>query len=86
MHPTQYLRRKQAGEYLKTRYGFGSEKSLAKLATVGGGPAFHKAGVACLYEPAALDDWARSKIGPAHRSTSEFPYPKTGRPARSAAE
>ncbi len=37
MHPAQYLRRKQAGEYLKGKYGFGSEKTLAKLACVGGG-------------------------------------------------
>jgi hypothetical protein len=28
MHTAQYLRRKQAGEYLKAKYGFGSEKTL----------------------------------------------------------
>jgi hypothetical protein len=58
-----FLRRKQAGEYLKTKYGFGSEKTLAKLACVGGGPQFRKAGTATLYEPSALDTWALSKIG-----------------------
>jgi hypothetical protein len=71
MHTAQYLRRKAAGEYLKTKFGFGSEKTLAKLATLGGGPAFHKAGPAALYEPASLDDWALAKIGPAQKSTSE---------------
>ena len=31
-------------DYLKDRYGHGSEKTLAKLACLGGGPEFHKAG------------------------------------------
>jgi hypothetical protein len=72
MQPAQFLRRKQAGEYLKTKFGFGSEKSLAKLACVGGGPVFRKAGVAALYEAEALDAWATSKIGPAQASTSDM--------------
>ena len=67
----QFLRRKQAGEYLKARYGFGSEKTLAKLATVGGGPEFRKAANAALYEPAKLDEWALGKIGDPQRSTSD---------------
>lgn len=71
MHPATYLRRKAAGEYLKTKFGFGSDKTLAKLASLGGGPAFHKAGPAALYEPAALDEWALSKIGPEQKSTSD---------------
>jgi hypothetical protein len=75
-----FLCRKQAGEYLKTKYGFGSEKTLAKLACVGGGPQFRKAGTATLYEPSALDTWALSKIGAAKRSTSDTgpsKYPET---------
>jgi hypothetical protein len=71
MNSAQYLRRKNAGDYLKTKYGFGSEKTLAKLACVGGGPTFHKAGPAALYEPAALDERALSKIGAPQRSTSD---------------
>jgi hypothetical protein len=71
MHPVQYLRRRAAGEYLKAKYGFGSEKTLAKLACLGGGPEFRKAGPTALYEPAALDVWALSKIGPAQKSTSD---------------
>ena len=34
---SQFLRRKDAGAYLKAKYGFGSEKTLAKLACIGGG-------------------------------------------------
>jgi hypothetical protein len=71
MHPAQFLRRKPAGEYLKTKFGFGSEKTLAKLAVVGGGPPFRKAGAAVLYEPKDLDAWALAKIGAPRRSTSE---------------
>ncbi|THD45211.1 MAG: hypothetical protein E7774_08505 [Bradyrhizobium sp.] len=68
----QYLRRKTAGIYLRNKYGFGSEKSLAKLASVGGGPEFRKAGSAALYEPSKLDEWAVSKIGKPRRSTSDL--------------
>jgi len=71
MHNVQYLRRKAAGEYLKSKFGFGSEKTLAKLACLGGGPPFHKAGPAALYEAAELDAWALAKIGPAQASTSD---------------
>lgn len=71
MHPAQFMRRKQAGEYLKSKFGFGSEKTLAKLAVVGGGPEYRKAGAAVLYEPAALDAWAQSKIGEPQASTSD---------------
>jgi hypothetical protein len=70
MHPVQYLRRKAAGEYLKTKFGFGSEKTLAKLACIGGGPEFCKAGPVVLYEPARLDEWALAKIGAPQKSTS----------------
>ncbi|HEY8136191.1 MAG TPA: hypothetical protein VIF61_00025 [Methylocystis sp.] len=71
MQPAQFLRRKPAGEYLKTKFGFGSEKTLAKLAVVGGGPPFRKAGPAVLYDPKDLDAWALAKIGAPRRSTSE---------------
>ncbi len=72
MQNPQFLRRKAAGEYLRSKYGFGSEKTLAKLACVGGGPEFRKAGSAALYEPAKLDEWAIAKIGAPVRTTSEM--------------
>lgn len=71
MHPAQFLRRKAAGEYLKSKYGFGSEKTLAKLACLGGGPIFRKASNAALYAPEDLDAWALSKIGAPRKSTSD---------------
>lgn len=69
---SQFLRRKDAGAYLKAKYGFGSEKTLAKLACIGGGPEFRKAGTAALYEPAKLDAWALTKIGAPQSSTSDL--------------
>jgi len=65
-----FLRRKQAGNYLLGKYGFGSYRTLAKMVVTGGGPEFHKAGRAVLYRPEELDLWAQSKIGAARRSTS----------------
>jgi hypothetical protein len=73
MNNPTFLRRKAAGEYLKSKFGFGSEKSLAKLASVGGGPEFRKAGTAALYEMEALDRWAMSRIGRPQSSTSDTP-------------
>lgn len=72
MKQAEYLRRKAAGEYLKSRYGFGSERTLAKLACVGGGPLFHKAANAAIYKPEDLDAWALAKIGAPQRSTSDM--------------
>ena len=70
MQPVQFLRRKTAGEYLKSTFGFGSERTLAKLACVGGGPEFRKAGAVALYEPSKLNEWALAKIGAPKKSTS----------------
>lgn len=71
MQTPHFLRRKAAGEYLKSKFGFGSEKTLAKLACVGGGPEFRKAGTAALYEPEKLDQWAAAKISAPLASTSQ---------------
>ena len=60
-----------AEDYLQTVYRFGTTRTLAKLRCVGGGPEFMKAGPQIvLYTKAALDEWARSKIGAPVASTS----------------
>jgi len=71
MHTAQYLRRKLAGEYLKTTYGFGSAKTLAKLACIGGGPAMIYASNIPLYTKEALDFWALSKLSAPVHNTSQ---------------
>jgi hypothetical protein len=68
---TRFYRRKAAAEYLTNKYGFGASATLAKLAVIGGGPEFHKAGRIVLYAEAGLDTWALSKIGAPRHSTSE---------------
>jgi hypothetical protein len=75
MHPAQYLRRKQAGEYLKSCYGHGSPRTLAKLATLGGGPIYRKFGRIVVYDPADLDSWALARLSAPLRSTSEAVEP-----------
>ena len=68
----RYLRRTDAAAYVADRYGFPcSRQWLAKLAVVGGGPVFRKAGRYPIYHPADLDRWAQARIGPSQRSTSD---------------
>ena len=68
----RFLRRADAAAYVTDRYGFPcSRQWLAKLAVVGGGPVFRKAGRYPIYHPADLDRWATARIGPAQRSTSQ---------------
>ena len=71
-HGRQFLRRSDAASYITERYGFPcSRQWLAKLAVIGGGPMFRKAGRYPIYEPTELDRWAEARIGPQQRSTSE---------------
>jgi len=67
------LRRTEAANYVTTIYGIPcSPKTLAKLACVSSdGPPFRLAGRFPLYPVSGLDAWARAKIGPLIRSTSE---------------
>jgi hypothetical protein len=68
----RYLVRINAARHVRDTWGLPcSPRWLAKLAVVGGGPIFRKAGKTPLYAPADLDAWAQSKIGPARKSTSE---------------
>jgi hypothetical protein len=67
----RFLRRRQAADYLQDRYGFGAAATLAKGVVTGDTPRYHKAGRIVLYTLDALDEWARSKIGDARRSSSQ---------------
>jgi len=66
------LRRKQASDYLRERHGITlSAATLAKLAVVGGGPAFRKDGPFPLYEVDILDAFATARLGPLRTSTGD---------------
>lgn len=67
----KYLRRRAAAEYCKAKYGHGSPSTLAKLATIGGGPQFVYAGRIPLYTYEWIDHWALAKLSEPVRSTSE---------------
>ena len=58
----EYLRRGPAARYVKNKYGFGTEKTLAKEHSLKTGPAAFKAGRMVLYRPEDLDAWAQARI------------------------
>ena len=65
------LTRREASDYLTERGYRVAPTTLAKYATVGGGPAFESFGRKPLYTEATLQDWiARRTTGP-RRSTSD---------------
>ena len=71
----RFFRRADAAQYVRATYGFPcSRQWLAKLAVVGGGPMYRKAGRTPLYAPADLDAWATARIGSPQRSTSHTPH------------
>jgi hypothetical protein len=66
------LRRWEASEYLEFAHGFTvAPATLAKLASVGGGPGFHRVGRIPLYPRDELNRWAAAKLGRIVMSTSE---------------
>ena len=70
MNSTRFFRRKAAAVYLKEKFGFGSERTLAKGVVTGDSPVYQKAGRIVLYTPEALDAWALAKIGAPQKSSS----------------
>jgi hypothetical protein len=65
------LTRELASAYLLDVHGITrTPKTLAKLATVGGGPPFRKFGRAPMYAPEDLDAWVEGKVTPLVTSTS----------------
>lgn len=66
------LHRQEVPDYMMERHGIKiSASTLAKLATIGGGPAFSKPCGRPLYALSDLDQWALERIGTPRRSTSE---------------
>jgi hypothetical protein len=67
------LSRAEASDYLRGVWKIPhSIGTLAKLAVVGGGPEFRKAGRIPLYPQDGLDAYARTKLTRRVRSTSEL--------------
>lgn len=67
------LRRKEAARYLAEKRGAPvAPQTLAKLASIGGGPPFRKFGRFPLYDVNDLDAWVNYKLGAKRRSTSDI--------------
>jgi hypothetical protein len=66
------MTRAETAQYITEHWFPCSPKTLAKLAVIGGGPAFRKAGRVPLYSTVSVDGWAESRIGPLVRSTTEL--------------
>ena len=69
------LDRRQAAAFLTARDYRSAAATLAKLASIGGGPTFESFGRKPLYREADLIEWARAKTTGPRRSTSD---PGTG--------
>lgn len=70
--PAELFRRPDAAAYVRARYKMPCSTAwLAKLAVIGGGSPFHKAGRFPLYTKPTLDEWAHARLGPLVSSTSE---------------
>jgi len=63
--------RSGAARYITERGYPTSPKTLAKFATVGGGPVYRIFGNRAFYDPADLDAWIAEKLSAPRRSTSE---------------
>jgi len=67
----RYRRRADAARYVRETWGLPCSASwLAKLAVVGGGPIFRKAGRFPIYLDRDLDSWSEGRIGAPRHSTS----------------
>jgi hypothetical protein len=66
------LRRVDVPAYLASKHGIDiAVSTLAKMATVGGGPIMQYSGRIPLYHVRDLDAWANARLSKAVRSTSE---------------
>lgn len=65
--------RREASRYLEEKYGIRAKPAtLAKYASVGGGPRFRRAGRFPVYDTEDLDAWAAGKLSRVVSSTSEL--------------
>ena len=66
------LRRSAASDYIKCKWGLSyKSNTLAKLATVGGGPPYELFGRWPVYREAELDKWVEGRLTELKASTSD---------------
>jgi hypothetical protein len=80
-HESQYLRRREASDYLREQHGIcRAPATLAKLAVTGGGPRFRHVGRVPIYPVAELDAYAAAITSALKCSTSDAGSPSTSDP------
>lgn len=67
-----YLSRKEASKFLASVGLSIAPSTLAKYATIGGGPKFRRFGRQVKYLPSDLIAWAETRLSDPAQSTSEF--------------
>jgi hypothetical protein len=83
--PNKFFRRSAAAQYIREEWGVPcAPRTLAKLATIGGGPEMQKLGRIPLYTPQSLDEWVQSRLSRPVHSTSEYEAEKSERQTRGA--
>jgi hypothetical protein len=81
MEERKFLTRRQASQYISTRYFPCAAATLARLAVTGGGPIFRKAGtLMVIYEAHRLDEWARQRISDEFQTSTSVGRNLTGKP------
>ncbi len=65
------LNRHEASDFLSNLGLRVAPATLAKYASIGGGPVMRRFGRRVVYEVQALLDWANSRLSPPRRSTSD---------------
>jgi hypothetical protein len=80
MSDTRRFRRSAASEYIRETWGLSYKPAtLAKLASVGGGPRFEHFGRWPLYRRDELDRWVCERMSGLKSSTSDCGYGATDR-------
>ena len=59
---TEYMNRRESAAYVKGKGLPGAASTLAKLATIGGGPSFRKFGRNVVYTRESLDAWIEARL------------------------
>lgn len=71
VHP-EYLTRAEASDFLQSKGYPVAKGTLQKLASIGGGPDYHRFGHRALYKADSLIAWAQSRLSKPISSTSEL--------------
>ncbi len=74
----EFLNRREAAEYVRGKGLPCAKATLAKLATIGGGPVMRKFGRNVVYVPADLDAWITARLSGPKTSTSDQAQSEAG--------